>query len=168
MKNKLLTYGLILTVAAVWGYVIYRIIKATQSDDNLPQVVRRTDAQVDDLSYYTIKDFDSLALDYRDPIYHKDDNKSNFQSTEPIENNIVQQDPPMDYGYVPQPEPETAVAYLGFIENQKTKKKTAILQIENQQYMLVPKESTQGVTLLHIGEESIQIKSKGKTKTIYK
>ena len=161
MKNKLLTYALILAVAAVWGYVIYRIIQATQSEDITPLNTKKRELKEENLSYYTIKDLDSLRLDYRDPIYHKEDNRNiataqtNLNGNENITYNEVP-----NYDYVAA-EPEIPIAYLGFIKNEKTKKNTAIIQVQDKQYMVAQNESIQDIKILSIQEDYIRIKAAG-------
>lgn len=166
MKNKLLTYALILAVAAVWGYVIYRIIQATQSEDITPLNTKKRELKEENLSYYTIKDLDSLRLDYRDPIYYKEDSRNIATVQTNLNENSTYNEVPSD-NYV-ESEPEIPIAYLGFIKNEKTKKNTAIIQVNDKQYMVAQHETIESIKILSIQEDYIRIKAAGKQKTIYK
>ncbi|WP_149915195.1 hypothetical protein [Sphingobacterium cavernae] len=167
MKNKFLTYGLIVTVVGIWGYVIYKIFQATQPEETVVAIAKNRDIKEENLSYYTIKKLDSLQLNYRDPINHKSNLKTlNKEQTKAatVEDNYANTE---NYNYV-EPEPEIQIAYLGFIKNEKTNKNTAILQIQDKQYMVGQHESIQGIKLLSIHDDYIRIKTAGEQKTIYK
>lgn len=166
MKNKITTYALLAAVIGIWGYVIYKIIHATQEDDNISNVKKQKTIVPEDLSYYTVKKHDSLNLNFRDPIYYKD-NKAINQNISTVNKSEEMNTTTNDY-YTPPADPETMIQYLGFVENDKTKKKTAMIQIENEQYMLGVRETIKQVTILELKDDYIRIKDKSKTRTIFK
>lgn len=165
MKNKVLTYGLLAVVLGVWGYIIYRVVAAT-GDGGTP-IVRTAPmvpAATEDLSYYEPKDSLSLSLTYRDPMWdgavgHTDDNTVESDITTPVQ--AVHTVPVAK-------EPETRLAYLGFIENEDNKKKVAIVEIDGRQYMLGAQESREGVEVLRVEADFIAVRHKQKNKILYK
>lgn len=167
MKNKLLIYILIIAVIGVWGYVVYRIIKATQVDDMGTTIAKEREINQENLSYYTIKSLDSLSLEYRDPLYNKE--KVNKPELEQVNSNNTDNSSTntVNYDYVT-PKAEIQIVYLGFIKNEKSNKKTALIEIQNKQYMASQNETIQGVKIVTIHEEYIRIKTEGKHKTIFK
>lgn len=164
MKTKSTTFILIIVVIGVWGYVIYKVFQAIQADDTIGITNKKRTIVQEELSYYSLKIQDSLNLNFRDPIYYKDESKQKVQpSNEKSESNYVQDN------YIPPiMEPEINILYLGFIENEKSKKKTAIVQIDGNQYMLSLHEGINGIKLLDIKRDFIRMQHKNKVKTIFK
>lgn len=166
MKNKASTYILLVAVIGIWGYVIYKIFQASQGEDVVLKVDKQKVIVAEDLSYYSFKKKDSLNLNFRDPIYnHK--NKVTTQQTL-ADHSIKEFKAPLNDYHILPTAPETMIQYLGFVENENTKKKTAVIQVENEQYMLGLRETVRQITLLEIKDDYIRIKNKSKTRTIFK
>ena len=159
MKNKTLTYALIVVVAGLWGYIAYRIFSAvTSKDDDVPQVVKVEKESFND--YQLPKDTTMLLLNYRDPfglIKSKD--------TVTLHTRV--------YGFVKNvssaPKPFINwpnVSYSGYIRNPATKKLVALVSINGQSYALIEGESKSDVKLLRNLRDSIKISYQGKSKFI--
>ncbi|MGJ1447711.1 hypothetical protein ACR79S_21190 [Sphingobacterium spiritivorum] len=164
MKNKGLTYGLIIVVIALWGYIIYTIF-ASVSEDNINPVTRVSTTGNEDvnLNYYRIKDDVMLALDYEDPMLRGIDI--------PLENTdapAAASPNPAPY-FTPAPVlPQTKVDYLGYIENENGRNATAILAIQGKQHMVNTGDQLQGVKVLQIKSSFVKVQVDGESKIIYK
>ncbi|QQT24852.1 hypothetical protein [Sphingobacterium spiritivorum] len=164
MKNKALTYGLIIVVIALWGYIIYTIF-ASVSEDNTTAVIRASTIENEtvNLNYYRIKDDVLLTLDYEDPMLRGMDI--------PQENTdapAVTSPNPAAY-FTPAPVlPQTKVDYLGYIENENGRNATAILAIQGKQNMANAGDQLQGVKVLQIKSTFVKVQVDGESKIIYK
>ncbi|WP_293917970.1 MULTISPECIES: hypothetical protein [unclassified Sphingobacterium] len=164
MKNKALTYGLIIVVIALWGYIIYTIF-ASVSEDNTTAVIRASTIENEtvNLNYYRIKDDVLLTLDYEDPMLRGMDIPQ-----ENIDAPAVTSTNPAPY-FTPAPVlPQTKVDYLGYIENENGRNATAILAIQGKQHMANAGDQLQGVKVLQIKSTFVKVQVDGESKIIYK
>lgn len=160
MKNKKLTYLLIVLLIVVWGLIVYKVIGAlTGDDDSYPDTPTRHKKEVYN-DYQIPKDTTRLQQNYRDPfglVQQKDTIKSNiaFAGTSKTSRHI--------------PPPETNwnfIRYIGYIKNPGSKKMISILHINGQEVLLADGESASQVTLIKNMRDSIKINYKSKTKYI--
>ncbi len=159
VKNKTLTYALIIVVACLWGYIAYRIFSAvTTKDDDLPQPVKMEKEAYND--YELPSDTTKLMLNYRDPFgILKPKNTVVTHSKNPgaIKITTLAPKPVMNWSFI---------SYSGYIRNPATKKLVALISINGQSYALSEGESKSDVRLLRNLRDSIKISYQGKSKFI--
>ncbi|MEO7215185.1 hypothetical protein [Mucilaginibacter sp.] len=159
MKNKKLTYVLIVAVAAVWGLILYRVFDAASGDDEMvapTQQVTKKEAYND----YQIKpDTSHLLLNYRDPfglVKFRDTVNAKITPSK-LSRAITLPKPEINWGFV---------KYAGFIANPGSKKMIAILTINGKSVMLAEGESADEVKLLKNLRDSVKILYRNKSKFI--
>jgi len=159
VKNKTLTYALIIVVACLWGYIAYRIFSTvTTKDDDLPQPVKVGKEAYND--YELSRDTTKLLINYRDPfgiLKPKDTVVIHSKNPGAIKTATVAPKPAMNWSFI---------TYLGYIRNPATKKLVALISINGQSYALSEGESKSDVRLLSNLRDSIKISYQGKTKFI--
>ncbi|WP_423147915.1 hypothetical protein [Rubrolithibacter danxiaensis] len=161
MKSKKITYILIVSVAAIWGIIFYRIfLAANKDDDNLEHLSETVSLASEPLENYDEQDTFKLALNYRDP----------FLGTTAKDTLTVM---PVINPSTSAPVSVTApsinwdiIKYTGFIINPSTKKRVALVRINEREKMLSEGDRSEGVKLLRNLKDSIQISYQGKTKYI--
>lgn len=164
MKNKKLTYFLLLVVVSLWGYLLYTVFGAVNNNKDHTLPTPTVQQKIEDLNYYKMKSQDSLALNYRDPLYAP---QEATQPSAQTEMTATSSPAPTSTYMPPALPPETPIVYAGFIENEEKKKRVAIVKIANKQYMIATGETQEGVTVQEVQHTYIRIQHKGKTKTIY-
>jgi hypothetical protein len=164
MKSKPLTYLLIVSVAAVWGIIFYRIFSAS-GEEGLPfkplVQSRLTDESLED---YTLKDTFTLLLNYRDPFLSKSSEPAApalSSNTPAVVNStfaeLKPQKPPVNW---------EGVKYTGFISNAAGKRLVALMTIQGKEYMLAEGQSASGVKLLKNMKDSVKVSYQDKIKNI--
>jgi len=154
-----MTYFLSFLVLLVWGLIIYRIFKATGSDEDPLPIAARTESK-EALTDYTVpKDTSHLLLNYRDPF--------SVQKAEPVEIPIdklisknvkpVIQKPPVNW---------SGIRYAGFIHNPGSKKLIAMIDINGRELMLSEGETGDQVKLIKNLKDSVKLTYQGATKFI--
>ena len=159
MKNKKLTYFLLVVVAAVWGIIIYRILNAAQATDepDIPAAVRPVKEEYNDFSLP--KDTARLLLNYRDPFgltVVKDTTKTTIR-TGPVKPAATAVKPTVNWSFI---------SYAGYIRNPATKRLVALVSINGQNVTLAEGETRSQVKLLKNLRDSIKIVYAGKIKFI--
>lgn len=168
MKKKTITYLLLILVVGVWGYVIFQVVTTVQDGPKpLSHANRNIQHEALNMDYYKLMDSQLLQLNYRDPLAENSEREVYYEEAA-YGDEIPLYDTPdfIDDYVVPEVEPD--IQYLGFVENEKTKKQVALVAIEGVQYMLAQREQQHGVTITQIAPDYIKVKANGKTKTIYK
>jgi len=160
MKNKKLTYFLILVVAGVWGMIIYRVFSAVDNtDDDTTSVAPKPIKEA--FNDYTIpKDTTKLLLNYRDPfgVTKRKDTTTRLRSiTKPGPSIAVAVKPAINWSFI---------TYSGYIRNPATKKLIALVSINGQNLTLNEGETKNQVKLLKNLRDSIKVSFDGKTKFI--
>lgn len=167
MKNKPITYLLVLAALSIWAYVFYSIFSGVSSDDDY--IIKQSNkTQQEDTSDIAISKY-SLLLNYSDP-FLKNYSPSHNSSSSSISNPNKTVSKPIIKENIKQLEDKNRLAaditfcksvlYSGMIRNNTSKKNVAILTIENNEYMLSIGESANGITLLKIVADSIEVKCK--------
>jgi hypothetical protein len=161
MKNKKLTYLLIVLVLGLWGMIVYRIFNAVTAndDDNIAQSVKPLKEALND--YAMVKDTATLSLHYSDP----------FKTAQKTEKDTVTR----SHTHVvirpnPRPTPPainwSVITYSGYIRNPASKKLIALLNINGRSVALAEGETREQVKLLKNLRDSIKVIYQGKTKFI--
>lgn len=160
MKNKKLTYVLILFVLIIWGIIISRILGAMNQDDDSP-VVEHTEFKESYNDFTVKKDTGSLNFNYRDPF-------SSVAKDIPdtIVKRSVQQVSKVIAPIVKPTVNWSGIKYSGYIRNPGSKKLIAIMDINGKAVTLSEGESAEQITLLKNAKDSVKIKYKGQVKFI--
>lgn len=168
MKNKAITYVLLVSVIFLWGYIIYKFFFALPDDDENQFAQRKIiNKQEVNLDHYRYKKTSLLQLNYADPMIRSHTISridSNLNKTTAYIEPVMINQSPKSYPN----QPVIQVDYLGFIENIVTKKSTAIVKIENKQYMMNVGEGQKRVKLIAVNASFIKVKIDGLIETIYK
>ncbi|PWG78042.1 hypothetical protein [Pararcticibacter amylolyticus] len=161
MKNKKMTYVLIVSVAAVWGIIFYRIYTAAAGDEEYVQPAAYSKTTYQSLDEYQLKDTAKLSLNYRDPFSGQaavpEPVVAENQNAKPF---IASAPPP------PPPVNWSIIHYTGYIVNSGLKRMVAIMNINGKEYMLSEGQKAEGVTLLKNYRDSVKVSYQNKTKYI--
>jgi hypothetical protein len=159
MKNKKLTYFLIVIVAGVWGLIIYRVFEAVGPNDDGPVAALSQPAKEAFNDFSIPKDTTHLLLNYRDP----------FGITKPKDTI----DKPIRVSkskFVPVQAKQqinwSFITYSGYVRNPASKKLVALVSINGQNLTLSEGETRSQVKLLKNLKDSIKISYGGKIKFI--
>lgn len=154
MKNRKLTYFLIVAVLLVWGFALYQIVGALWKGEE------ESFLQTDDVREGTFHSHDehfAIKANYRDPFLGKVTlaNHSGLSKMSPVKTvkqAVVQQKlrlPQFDMSFV---------TYIGKIKNQKTGKEVALVSIHGNQYFLSDGAMVDSVTLVKSYKDSIEVR----------
>lgn len=148
MKNKKLIYVLLPAVLAIWGIVFYRIFNAVGGDEP-GNALNEHNEKAAQVTSYT--DTFTISTDYRDPFMGKlavENRPRTFVSSPP-----KRVDPKPQPVQVPWP----TLGYSGMIKNQKSAVQLAMLQVNGQNYTLKAGQSAEGVQILQIYRDSVEV-----------
>jgi hypothetical protein len=161
MKNRKLLYLMIPLTCVVWGAVIFNILHHLKGDNNFPSedFIPFTSSEKDSIDKpYTI------IANYRDPFapgHYSEDNNGDDDTRKSFAKNVTNQGSDFPV-YINWP----VVEYFGLIRNNN--KNVALVKIENSNFLMLPGEEKQGVKLLIIHSDSIQLTYKNENKTFRK
>lgn len=159
MKNKTLTYILVVVVVGIWGIILYRIFDAVKSGDDsvAPAAIKQEKEAYNDFSIP--KDTTKLMLNYRDPfgITKQKDTVAKAINLAHVAKVASPLKPAINWSFI---------TYSGFIRNPASKKLIALVNINGQNLTLVEGETKNRVKLLRNLRDSIKISYEGKTKFI--
>lgn len=158
MKNKALTYGLLIVVALVWYQVFFRVKGNFFGEDE--EVVQPITAinELPSLARDTVE----LNLKYRDPfgITKRKPTNTNLEGT------IAGPQPP------PRSKPQTiwpVIKYYGLVKKSKSTKPLAIVSVDGVQLMLRSGDEVfDGIYIVKIERDLITIRYKKETKEVFK
>ena len=165
MKNKKVTFALIVSVAAVWGIIFYRIFAASAEDDPLPRPVVHQANSYESLDDYLVKDTFKLVLNYRDPFLDKEDPKPDTTTITPKTVSSAGFNPVRISTHKKFINWDI-VKYTGHITNPESKKMVCILTVNGKEYMLSEGQSADGVKLIKSGRDSVKVLYRDKMKFI--
>lgn len=153
MKNKKVTYFLLLAVLLVWGLIFYRAYESVSGDTNdLPNRQRTVPAPD---PYTQILDTFTLLANYRDPFLGlMPEAKTGNRKQEP--RIAAEKSTPTDWSFI---------SYKGTIHNRKQRKRIAIFSIHGKEVLIPEGGSSEGITFLKNYPDSVKIAFEGK-KTI--
>ncbi|WP_412560651.1 hypothetical protein [Winogradskyella sp. MIT101101] len=153
MKNKAKTYLLLAAVLGVWGTIAYKIVNGLSPEE--PEIAEQNfdvafnPKQQNALDTFSIKDVD------RDPFLGTLSTRK--QTSGKKVKSIKEQQKPL---------PQLNITYGGLIQNQNSKSKVFVVNINNQQYLLKPGQTVNNVKLISGDKQSIIIRYDGKNQTI--
>lgn len=157
MKNKKVTYLLILVVLIVWGLIIYRIFQSVGDNESVEIITAPAKKEVYN-DFEIRRDTTHLMLNYRDPFgLTKQKDTSNVKvGTALIKNrNVIK--PAINWGFI---------KYSGYVRNPGTKKLIAIVKINGKSIMMSEGETMEKVKLIRNMRDSIKVGFSGATKFI--
>lgn len=160
MKNKGLTYILVLAVLAVWGMIIYRIYVTVNADDDHPLQNAITLKKEVFNDYAIPKDTTKLLLNYRDPFAVQKPEEKEVFSDKPATPKIAihpQVKPPVNWNLI---------KYSGYIHNPGSKKLIAMMTINGKELMMIEGETADQVKLIRNLKDSVKVSYQGATKFI--
>ena len=163
MKNKSVTYLLGAVVLLIWGLVFYRFFSAVNEDD-LPIPVSAYSTSKVSKSNVEADSFE-LISDYRDPFLGKWTGviNSDINKAPKVRKKVAKVvvplviAPPIDWSFV---------TYLGTIHGKQSKKKLAILKLNDREMMVGANEKVGELTVLKIGKDSILVSFQGVNKVL--
>lgn len=146
MKNKKMTYLMMLAVLVIWGYFFYTMFGSKDGGD-----INKMKASIiklsEDTTQLPIDSFSILAA-YRDPFLDK-----MAEGVKPASSSILKTPPTK--------KPETAwpqIAYFGLIKNQTSNKQLILMQINGKQHRIQLNQIVDELTLMKITRDSVQVK----------
>ena len=156
MKNSRLTWGLLAMVAAVWGFILLRIVR-TMSDSHDAPVVLTTDAK-EFSANESQKDTFSLLSHYKDPFL------TSLKQAEVSVNPRMPQESKSDKVpiaplRIPMPALplDSLAAYLGLIHNAATGKKVALVKLSGRELLLSEGQTVEGIRLIEQRKDSLKL-----------
>jgi hypothetical protein len=160
MKNKTITYGLLVVVLIIWGGIFYRIFISFFPADK-PIAKNEQKFTIESVSGFEEAQSFALRSGYRDP-FLGDTHTSDFsEENKPVKKILkkVSVEPSIDWSFV---------KYLGLIKNSGNTRKLAMVTIHGMEYMLSEGEEMSSVKCLKNNKDSILISYQGKVKWIKK
>jgi hypothetical protein len=159
MKNKKLTYFLIVIVAGVWGLILYRIFDTVSTGDDTPTpaTVKQEKEAFND--YSIPQDTAKLLLNYRDPfgITKPKDTTLKVSKAAVHQTIKINVKPAINWSFI---------TYSGYIRNPASKRLIALVSIGGQNTTMAEGETKNQVKLIRNLRDSIKISYQGKTKFI--
>lgn len=161
LKNKKLLYVLLPLLVIIWGLIFYRIFSSLNSSDEKYKL--QTSKNIFSSKDNAVSDTFSIVNNYRDPFLGK-------TITADVNKSVVVQriKPAPIESVVKQPLEWPAIIYGGMIKNQKSNKQFVLLQINGQANVMKQGDVKNGVELLVIFKDSIQVSFKKEIRIIKK
>lgn len=165
MKNKSVTYLLGAVVLLIWGLVFYRLFSAVNEEDFSAPLSAYSGTKA--VEKNTDSDSFELINDYRDPFLGQwsGSMQSSLGENRPKapRKKVVKSipapvtPPPIDWSFV---------SYLGTIHGKGSKKKLAILKLNDREMMVGNNDRIGDVTVLKVGKDSVLVSFQGVTKVL--
>lgn len=158
MKNKKLQYILVPLVILIWGLVFFKVIDhiREKNDADFAKSV-----SVKNIKKESVSDTFSIRADYRDP-FKKYIVSAKSSSQESVIPKRIKQE--VNPAFIQWPD----VSYGGLILNEKGKYKTALLKINNQDFLLKTGDSRNGIKIEAVFADSIKLSYSKQIKIFYK
>jgi hypothetical protein len=158
MKNKNVTYMLVIAVVVLWGVIIYRIA-AAYSEDDYPPLTAPAARKMTRGDFAVKPDTARLLLNYRDPfgLMRKTDTVKPHNTAKSMAAAAHPAPASIDWSFV---------KYAGFIANPGSKKIISLLTVNGVNVMLAEGEQAAGIKLIRNKRDSVMIGYKNKFKFI--
>ena len=162
MKNKKLLYVLIPAVLLVWGIIIYKIVAPGSGGDDTSPL--KNNEFITSSSTEILNDTFSINPNYRDPFLGK-----SIKKTIPSENKVSNVTIPTVIKKTTEPTIKwPSVIYAGLIKNKKSNKQLVLIQINGQSSSIKVGEIINGIELINIFKDSIEVKFGNEKKFVVK
>lgn len=158
-------YVLLALVIGIWGYVIYSVFGNWDNNGSVKSINRNEKIENVDLNYYKWKDsltYDSITRSPFTEDYAVQNTMVDSHSRSSVQNLSEPAYDPLAYA------PAVDIQYLGYIQNEKSSEKIALLHINGKQYYAKIRERIDGFTLLSISDSEIKVKTDYQTINIPK
>lgn len=163
MKGSKLTFALLTVVGAVWGMILFRVIRSMNNDQ--PLSIGPVKAAEKLSVKGSVSDTFSLLPVYDDPFTGRPEVAENtpvvpasFVADRPLRAIAEQKD-----RVIPKPLDSVAV-YLGLILNKEKGRKVAVLRLNGQEYLLSEGQTAGGVRMVEQRGDSLKVTFEHKTK----
>lgn len=145
-KNKKILYVLVPVTLLVWGIIIYKLLNVVKTgNDEL--TAKRTRYEIGSKNELLADTF-TICANYRDPFLGK---ISSNESPKIAATLIKAKE-------TTAPTPWPLITYMGIIKNQRSNKQFVIIQINDQNITMKPGEINNGVELLKVFKDSVEVK----------
>lgn len=157
MKNKIVTWVLIVSVFFIWGIIFYNIFQIKFDEQSVistnTSVKQSYFIQVDNSKYVA-----NLNTDLRNPFT---DHVEKIKVANPQN---ISDKPAIITKVIKAPVNWNAIAYKGYIQNLREKITTAILSFNGKEFMIHEGESKHGIQLVKHAIDSVKLKYKKESK----
>ncbi|MBW8050715.1 MAG: hypothetical protein FVQ77_10360 [Cytophagales bacterium] len=162
MKNKKLTYFLIVLLVFIWGLIFYKIFVGVFDGSNNYVIANIQKKPVKDI--IITSDTFTIKANYRDPFlaqtYSNVAKKTKKKIvTKPVIKKPIEAVLPIRW---------PVIKYLGSIKNQKTNKEVAMININRKEKLISVGDTVTGIRLLKIYGDSVQVVYEKEKKVIKK
>jgi hypothetical protein len=161
MKNKKLLYVLLPAVIGIWALIFYRVFAAVKPGNDTDSV---TVTNIGKDNEALISDTFQLIADYRDPFLGTLIDDKPVRSNGPV---VITEAKPVIPKPYPVQAPWPSVSYSGMIRNQHSSVQLAMLQVNGQSYTVRSGEIIEGIQILKVFRDSIEV-SMGKERKTFK
>jgi hypothetical protein len=161
MKNKKMTYLLLIVVLGIWGIIFYKIYMSIKSSDKLT-VRDYSMLNKNDSNLYKIDTF-SIVNNYRDPFITS--KMATYENKSKVGHHMVAQKPIVSQNaQIKWP----TIAYNGMIKSKKSSQQLVLVKINGTSDFMTKGSSFSGVQLLRVYKDSIEVGYSGEKKSIRK
>ncbi len=152
MKNKNLIYILGPLMAVIWGAIIWKVVDMMTGNE---AVISETVAKPMEIVSSYQEELFVLFADYPDPFLKNYSKTKTLKPTKP-------KPKPKPKKKVPKKPPKpkidwSFITFNGTIENPRTKKRIAIVNIRNKEYIMTQGDTMLGVLIKQIWEDSVEV-----------
>jgi hypothetical protein len=154
MKKKKLTYFLLAVTVVIWGLIFIRIFDSVDTEaEEMPAAVNTKNTP---MSTSAVPDTFSLLANYRDPFL----GNSSHHGIQPDKPTVKPKDV---LKVVAPPLPPKAlvdwsvITYLGLINNPKTNKSIALINLKGREYMVAEGESIEEIKIIKNLKDSLLV-----------
>jgi len=163
MKNKVITYILLVIVIGIWGRIIYSGFFLGPEEEE-PNVSHYEPVQLDEENNAIEKV--ELIANYRDPFLGKGTKHSKGPITRPLRSN--KQNNKKEAPSIDKPISWPSINYYGLMKNVNSSDKIAIINIEKKQVLWREGEQYEDLSVLKIYKDSILLSLADENKIILK
>ncbi len=148
MKNKKVVYFLLFVVLLIWGIIFYRIFSTVGgADDSGSYTGTMNDNSMDK----NVPDTFNINGNYRDPFL------GTMQADKPVVHYSAPKTPVVKEEKMIQPLAWPAIVYGGMIKNKQSNKQLVLVQINGQNNLMMVGNTVDGVQLLKIYRDSLEV-----------
>lgn len=159
MKDKRVLFVLIIAVVAIWGLIGYKIV-VPDTDESIFTSSRSLDKNV--VRKLEVESY-QLLNNYRDPFQAQRVNYRGGSKSDNRNSNkkVLGQNKSESLAWPP-------ITFGGLIKRKNSKEKVALLKVNASDHLMRMNEEVEGIKVLKIEKDSIQVIYKGEKKVIYK
>ena len=166
MKNKKSIYLLVILVVAIWGLIIFRIVRISHKEP-VYQVSNKSVATIE--KYELVSDSFILVANYPDPFLKNivKNSPRRIQGPTPVVTSRSKNKPGKEKAEVAKKVNWPAIQYGGLIHNNKSNKTTGLLIINGNSNIMEQGNTYEELTLERLFNDSCIVLFNNEHKTIY-